>query len=155
MKKSTTPESTPKKVAPSKPKRKSMSTSTPMPNIERKKRYFEENQEELKTAENIQMRLDDSFEKKRQRLLQKVELAKKGWTGLGAMQQSQDLPEPPVQMPEKAEEQQPDDLDTTPYEEIDDGSFEEPRREPIGTLPSFISLNTNEDENEEFEERLI
>ena len=77
---------TPEKAAPpSKPKRKSISTSTPMPNVERKKRYFEENQIGTpNAADNIQMQaLDDSFEKKRQRLLQKVELAKKGWTGLG------------------------------------------------------------------------
>ena len=163
------PTETPKKVAPSKPKRKSISAiSTPVPNIEKKKRYFEESDNKEETVnEPIETRLNDSFEKKRQRLLQKVELAKKGWTGLGAMQNSENLeisqnPEnakenPSVQNPENpVNPEGPEDLDTTPYEEIDDDSFEESRREPIGILPSFISLNTNtNEEEEEFEERLI
>ena len=122
-----------------------------------------------KANEPIETRLNDSFEKKRQRLLQKVELAKKGWTGLGAMQNpvyleipqnpenSGKLENPPVQSSENpVNPAEPEDLDTTPYEEIDDDSFEESRREPIGILPSFISLNTNtNEEEEEFEERLI
>ena len=127
-----------------------------------------ENKDE-KVNEPIETRLNDSFEKKRQRLLQKVELAKKGWTGLGAMQNPVylEIPQNPensgklenlsVQNSENpVNPAEPEDLDTTPYEEIDDDSFEESRREPIGILPSFISLNTNtNEEEEEFEERLI
>lgn len=125
-----------KKSVPAKPKRKSLG-ATPLVTQDKKKRYFETEESTVDKPPEIS-KMDESFEKKRQRILKKVELAKQGWSGMAAVQ---DNP--------KVEENLDD---SGPYEEID----EDPRP-PIGPLPSFISLNSNEikEDEEEFEERLI
>jgi len=161
----------PKKVPPAKPKRKSIG-ATPLPNLDKKKprtRYFENDQEVLEEqkleheatktpiATNT---FDESFERKRQRLLRKVELAKQGWTGIGATVQDQGNAEETIE-----DKEDNDNLDDTPYEEIED-DYEENEaipRPPLGPLPSFISLTNNAEEGnhteqpeqEEYDERLI
>lgn len=144
---------TAKKSAPAKPKRKSMGM-TPVVALEKKRtRYFEAEKEEKREEEPVEdsskeTEMNSSFEKKRQRLLKKVELAKQGWSGMGAT----------------TEKSNPIDLDDSgPYEEIDDDFDDDPKRPPIGTLPSFISLSGSADdktdeppeESEDFDERLI
>ncbi len=164
----------PKKVAPAKPKRKSLcQTPVPLETAQQKKprtRYFDEQQPNELITEEVEAKedLDSSLQKKRERLLRKVELAKQGWTGVAvsvvpmtspAISKKEDSPAP--ENVEKAEE---DNLDTTPYEEIDEGDLEEdeaePRRPPVGDLPSYISLNSasqdqQDHQDESFEERLI
>ena len=177
-----------KKVAPIKPKRKSIGAT---PNIvphevlkDKKKRYFEE--EEAKTpvvastsvsaAAGIEKNsstyasLENSFEQKRQRLLKKVEMAKQGYKTAASV---------PMQEEEKEVHKDNDlDLDTTPYEEIDEDVEETEsdividmiNRPPVNRLPSFIPLTSGqidnfqtddknvalpEEEEEEYEERLI
>ena len=83
----------------------------------------------------------DAMEAKRKRLMKKVELAKQGWTGLGTAGE-------PIQCQTEG-----DDLDTTPYEEIDEDDEEAAddtvlRRPPVGELPSFIPLSRDSDEED-------
>lgn len=132
-----------KSAPPAKPKRKSIGMT---PVAEKKRtRYFEAEEKKEEIAEDLpqEAELNSSFEKKRQRLLKKVELAKQGWSGMGATSEKVGV-----------------DLDDSgPYEEIDDDY--DPKRPPIGTLPSFISLSGSADdktdapEPEDFDERLI
>jgi len=115
---------------------------------------------------------DHSFEMKRQRLLRKVDLVKQGWSGIGAVQDNTSNGEP-----KKVCAPLVDLDDSGPYEEIDDDDdYEEDHqiatRPPLGRLPSYISLSSTasdatmttshlivenhvEEEEEEFEERLI
>ena len=83
-----------------------------------------------------------ALEAKRKRLLRKVELAKQGWTGVATA-----TGEPSQSQSESKADG--DDLDTTPYEEIDedeegdDAAADQTvlRRPPVGELPSFIPLS--------------
>ena len=83
-----------------------------------------------------------ALEAKRERLMRKVELAKQGWTGVAVTAGPE-----PSQSQSKADGG--DDLDTTPYEEIDEDEEEDDatadqtvlRRPPVGELPSFIPLS--------------
>ena len=86
-----------------------------------------------------------ALEAKRERLMRKVELAKQGWTGVAVTAGPE-----PSQSQSESKAEGGDDLDTTPYEEIDDEEEEEEgdgadqtvlRRPPVGELPSFIPLS--------------
>ena len=165
-----------KKVAPVKPKRKSMG-HTPMTPMEKKKprtRYFEESNDQIKPdSDNVIVEekpddmKNDSFEIKRQRLLKKVDLVKQGWAGMGAVQGGVDsnAQHNQTSSANNFTKKPTIDLDDSgPYEEIDEDSEEEvfANRPPLGPLPAYISLSLSEtpkplepDEEEEFDERLI
>ena len=179
------PSETPsKRVAPAKPKRKSLG-HTPMTPLEKKKprtRYFQDTTEMVtenndndteKKAENepSASNVDSDFEMKRQRLLKKVEMAKQGWSGMGAVQEATEDDSKPT--PTSTSNRISHFLDDSgPYEEIDDVDEDEDdnddlriKRPPIGPLPTYISLSKNDDlieapenpvqDEEEFDERLI
>lgn len=139
------PEKHKKPAPPMKPKRKSLGHPTPVINQDKKKRYFEvdEAPKDETAGHQLSENLEESFEKKRQRLLKKIELAKQGWTGVA------------MEKPSSSNEFLDD---SGPYEEIDEDEIEVKKfSEP---LPAFISLTTEtkedeKDEAEEFEERLI
>jgi len=174
-----------KKVAPIKPKRKSIGAT---PNIvphevlkDKKKRYFEEDAKtpvvastSVSAAAGIENNsstyasLENSFEQKRQRLLKKVEMAKQGYkTAASVTMQEKEVPE----------DNDLDLDDSGPYEEIDEDVDETEsdividmiNRPPVRRLPSFIPLTSGqsfqtddknvalpeEEEEEEYEERLI
>ena len=173
-----------KKFAPIKPKRKSIGATpniVPHEVLDKKKRYFEEEAKTpvvattsasaaagIENNSSTYASLENSFEQKRQRLLKKVEMAKQGYktAQLVAMQE------------EEKEVPEDNDLDTTPYEEIDEDVEETEsdividmiNRPPVNRLPSFIPLTSGqidsfqtddknvalpEEEEEEYEERLI
>jgi len=146
---------TEKKVAPAKPKRKSLG-QTPADHkksrVQTSARYFDKKENDHKTdgaeVENIAATSTQSseIEAKRKRLLRKVELAKQGWTGVSVSVV------------------QEDDLDDSgPYEKIegdDDENNEDNQgltRAPIGQLGDFISLAgySSEDEELHTDHRLI
>ena len=85
-----------------------------------------------------------ALEAKRERLMRKVELAKQGWTGVAVTAGPE-----PSQSQSESKAEGADDLDTTPYEEIDEDEEEDDaaadqtvlRRPPVGELPSFIPLS--------------
>ena len=85
-----------------------------------------------------------ALEAKRERLMRKVELAKQGWTGVAVTAGPE-----PSQSQSESKAEGGDDLDTTPYEEIDEEEEEDDaaadqtvlRRPPVGELPSFIPLS--------------
>lgn len=147
-----------KKVAPIKPKRKSIGAT---PNIvphevlkDKKKRYFEEDAKppvvtstSVSAAAGIENNsstyasLENSFEQKRQRLLKKVEMAKQGYkTAASITMQEKEVPE----------DNDLDLDDSGPYEEIDEDVDETEsdividmiNRPPVRRLPSFIPLTS-------------
>ena len=158
----------PKTPAPAKPKRKSIG-QTPTVKKQKTTRYYEDSVVETKSTappkeEEECSEKSAAYETRRRRLLQKVELAKQGWTGVAV-----------------TKEKVVDPDDSGPYEEIDEEEEEAEvvPRPPIGELPSFIPLGncssdeegvegkateSNKDthiladgvqEEEEYEERLI
>ena len=144
---------TEKKVAPAKPKRKSLGQTpadhkksrvqpTPTTRYYQETRKEEDPETELKDAAEVTPEL----ESKRKRLLRKIELAKQGWTGVSVS----------VIKDEDKEELN----DSGPYEKIDSdssGEDEKVSREPIGQLGDFISLAgySSEDEEIHTDHRLI
>ena len=144
-----------KKVAPAKPKRKSLG-QTPADHKKSRvqassSRYYEDRRrkEENEEAQGLQdaAEVTPELESKRKRLLRKIELAKQGWTGVSVS----------VIKDEALEKLD----DSGPYEKIDSGdsSGEEEKvtREPIGQLGDFISLAgySSEDEEIHTDHRLI
>ena len=142
-----------KKVAPAKPKRKSLG-QTPADHKKKRvqpssTRYYEDKgKEEDKETQEIQdaAEVTPELESKRKRLLRKIELAKQGWTGVSVSV-----------IKDEAEEKLDD---SGPYEKIDSDSSGEDEvvtREPIGQLGDFISLAgySSEDEEIHTDHRLI
>ena len=147
---------TEKKVAPAKPKRKSLG-QTPADHKKSRvqassssrttTRYYQENRrmEDQETPAQEAAEGTPELEGKRKRLLRKIELAKQGWTGVSVSVI-------------KDEAQELDD--SGPYEKIDSdssGEDEKVTREPIGQLGDFISLAgySSEDEEIHTDHRLI
>ena len=154
-----------KKVAPIKPKRKSIGAT---PNIvppevlkDKKKRYFEEEEEtpvvattSVSAAAGIENNsstyasLENSFEQKRQRLLKKVEMAKQGYKTAASVTMQEEEKEVP-------EDNDLDLDDSGPYEEIDEDVEETEsdividmiNRPPVNRLPSFIPLTSGQIES--------
>jgi hypothetical protein len=146
-----------KQKAPAKPKRKSIGEAS-TGKKQRMARYYEDTAAEEEEVTPSFIRLSDGdlvkdivmensdsssslLEAKRKRLMRKVELAKKGWTGVGAV---------------RGECNDVDLDDSGPYEEIDEGNSEEEgdssivsTRPPLGRLPSFIPLSRDSDDDEE------
>ena len=135
-----------KKVAPVKPKRKSLGKT---PECGKKSkvaagmgvRYYAEQkkEEKLEDEEEDMSGAEEMMETKRKRLLRKIELAKQGWTGVTvtpAQDQVKDL-----------------GLDESgPYEQVAgevDEEEEEVSRPPVGTLGDFISLAGYSSEEED------
>ena len=97
------------------------------------------------SASALSLSAEAALEAKRERLMRKVELAKQGWTGVAVTAGPE-----PSQSQSESKAEGGDDLDTTPYEEIDEDDEEEEgdgadqtvlRRPPVGELPSFIPLS--------------
>ena len=155
-----------RKMPPQKPARKSIAkikeakeipdneSGKPSPKKAKTARYFDQKSEnDGENASDSTTKMEEGedaeFQAKRKRLLRKVELAKQGWTGIALVE-------------DPKEEAEADLDDSGPYEEIDEDP--EPERPPIGELPSFIPLESNNPseespienkDEEEFEERLI
>eukprot|EP00092_Neocalanus_flemingeri_P029485 GFUD01032015.1.p1 GENE.GFUD01032015.1~~GFUD01032015.1.p1 ORF type:complete len:839 (-),score=276.56 GFUD01032015.1:49-2565(-) len=136
---------TEKRIPPAKPKRKSLG-QTPDHSTKKSRvqaRYYEDRQGgQVGEGEKKVVVETDEMEAKRQRLLRKIELAKKGWSGVT------------VSVPAEVTTGKLDD--SGPYEKIDsdssDGEGEEQGRavrEPIGQLGDFISLAGYSSEEEE------
>ena len=133
-----------KRVAPTKPKRKSLGRT---PDCSKKSkvaagaRYYDEKQVSVAVTEETGDSGVDDMEAKRKRLLRRMELAKQGWAGVT------------VTTGGEAGDEGLDD--SGPYERIDSG--EEEARPPIGQLGDFISLAGYSSEEEErcTEQRLI
>ena len=139
-----------KKVAPVKPKRKSLGKT---PECSKKSkvaagmgvRYYAEQKKEEKAEveeEEEDMSGEVMMETKRKRLLRKIELAKQGWTGV-TVTPAQDV-------------NQDDELgldESGPYEqvpgEVEEDEEEGVSRPPVGTLGDFISLAGYSSEEEE------
>jgi len=146
-----TPETT-KRIPPAKPKRKSLG-QTPDHSTKKSRvqaRYYEDKKgdQAMKDSKGEE---SNEMEAKRKRLLQKIELAKKGWTGVT------------VSVP-GCEETVAKLDDSGPYEKIDSASSDEERgqqssvtRQPMGQLGDFISLAGYSSEEEELctDRRLI
>ena len=141
-----------KKVAPAKPKRKSLG-QTPADHKKSRVaarttgRYYEDTrvEEDQETPLQEDTKVTPELESKRKRLLRKIELAKQGWTGVSVSV-----------IKDETEELN----DSGPYEKIDsDSSGEEEKvsREPVGQLGDFISLAgySSEDEEIHTDHRLI
>jgi hypothetical protein len=138
-----------RRVAPAKPKRKSLGRT---PDCSKKirvaaaggGRYYEERQqgeEALVEVEETAARDSgvEDMEAKRKRLLRKIELAKQGWTGVTVTAE----PGLPVGAGGQLD-------DSGPYDRIDSGSEgEKEGRAPIGQLGDFISLAGYSSEEEE------
>jgi len=136
-----------KKVAPVKPKRKSLGKT---PECSKKSkvaagmgvRYYAEQkkEEKLEDEEEDMSGAEEMMETKRKRLLRKIELAKQGWTGVTVT---------PAQ-----DGNQDDELgldESGPYEQVagEVEEEEEVSRPPVGTLGDFISLAGYSSEEEE------
>jgi len=143
---------TAKRIPPAKPKRKSLG-QTPDHSTKKSRvqaRYYEDKQGS-QVMEEEKIEETDEMEEKRKRLLRKIELAKKGWTGVtvsvaGGGGGSAKLD------------------DSGPYEKIDSESSEDEMgeqsstaRQPMGQLGDFISLAGYSSEEEELctDRRLI
>ena len=150
-----------KKIAPIKPKRKSIGATpniVPHEVLDKKKRYFEEEAKTpvvattsasaaavIENNSSTYASLENSFEQKRQRLLKKVEMAKQGYktAQLVAMQEEEK---------EVPEDNDLDLDDSGPYEEIDEDIDETEsdividmiNRPPVRRLPSFIPLSSGQ-----------
>ena len=136
-----------KKVAPVKPKRKSLGKT---PECSKKSkvaagmgvRYYAEQkkEEKLEDEEEDMSGAEEMMETKRKRLLRKIELAKQGWTGVTVT---------PAQ-----DGNQDDELgldESGPYEQVagEVEEEEEVSRPPVGALGDFISLAGYSSEEEE------
>jgi len=135
-----------KKVAPVKPKRKSLGKT---PECSKKSkvaagtgvRYYAEQkkEEKVEVEEEDMSGAEEVMETKRKRLLRKIELAKQGWTGV-TVTPAQDV-------------NQDDELgldESGPYEQVPgEAEEEEVSRPPVGTLGDFISLAGYSSEEEE------
>ena len=136
-----------KKVAPVKPKRKSLGKT---PECSKKSkvaagmgvRYYAEQkkEEKLEDEEEDMSGAEEMMETKRKRLLRKIALAKQGWTGVTVT---------PAQ-----DGNQDDELgldESGPYEQVagEVEEDEEVSRPPVGTLGDFISLAGYSSEEEE------
>jgi len=133
---------TAKRIPPAKPKRKSLG-QTPDHSTKKSRvqaRYYEDRQGgQVMEEEKVAVETDE-MEVKRKRLLRKIELAKKGWTGVT------------VSVPEGGGKLD----DSGPYEKIDSESSDDEigeqssvARQPIGQLGDFISLAGYSSEEEE------
>jgi len=142
---------TTKRIPPAKPKRKSLG-QTPDHSTKKSRvqaRYYEDKKGSMEKEEQIEE--TDEMEAKRKRLLRKIELAKRGWTGVT------------VSVTGGADPGEKLD-DSGPYEKIDSDSSDEERekestatRQPMGHLGDFISLAGYSSEEEELctDRRLI
>ena len=138
-----------KKVAPVKPKRKSLGKT---PDCSKKSkvaaemgvRYYAEQQKEekLEDEQEEMSGAEEMMETKRKRLLRKIELAKQGWTGVTVT---------PAQDGNQDNELGLDE--SGPYEqvpgEVNEEEEEEASRPPVGTHGDFISLAGYSSEEEE------
>ena len=158
-----------KKVAPAKPKRKSLG-HTPADQKRSRvaaARYFDrdvktDDKEDLVNTPGstsstfMTSETSSEMEARRKRLLRKIELAKQGWTGISVsvVDEDEDLEEDTVIHHDKLD-------DSGPYEKItdenDDLEESASSRPPIGQLGDFISLAgySSEDEELHSDHRLI
>jgi len=134
-----------KKVAPVKPKRKSLGKT---PDCSKKSkvaagmgvRYYTEQdkEEKLEEGEEDLSGGDEISEAKRKRLLRKIELAKQGWTGVTVT---------PAPGPDPGHDPGLDE--SGPYEQMPEEEEEVMARPPVGSLGDFISLAGYSSEEEE------